>query len=189
MHEPRDVRRRWIATADRREGRTNNWTRKPPRRCGTRALARYPSACDLSRVREAAMRLLRHLLMILAVLSLASHAAGAEGHGHVVTVGGTLAQEATPHQATPHQATPHQATPHHLGLVVAHHEPGDHDCPHHGGGKCCDQACCGTNCFTAHVVEISFLRAVRAEPMAMPSAERRHVSAKSGLPQRPPIFS
>ncbi len=122
------------------------------------------------------VRLVRHLLMVLALLSVAalpgpSHAMPKQDDGdahiaqplHVESAGGFGS---------------HQAT--------ASHESEEHGCPGHDHGKCCVTACCASTCLP--LAELTSLPAQRLTivTVGLQGDDVVRAGALLGLPKRPP---
>lgn len=121
------------------------------------------------------MRLLRHLLMILVMLSMGVHPASAHVHHEA---GATTAQVHEHHHAASASAGYETA-----GVDATHHQ----NCPMHHGSKCCDMACCGSPCFSPVMASGPSVRFSRPSAMPIPSGDLCPDDTVLGLPDRPPI--
>jgi hypothetical protein len=121
------------------------------------------------------MRVLRHLLMILAVLLMGIHPASSHVHHEV---GVTTVQVHEHHHAFSVSGESEVA-----GVEAAHHQ----HCPMHQGGRCCDMACCASLCFSPVMASGPSVRFSRPSAMPIPSGELCPDDTVLGLPDRPPI--
>jgi hypothetical protein len=127
------------------------------------------------------VRILRHLLMMLALLSMVGHPASAATNLHGQTV-------------SLHAAHQHQHHHHHDADVagVGHLEGSavrEHHCPsHHRDGTCCDSACCASNCLAVSMEPIFGSSVhIRVAKIRAPVGDSRPNGTIPFLPVRPPI--
>lgn len=120
------------------------------------------------------MRVLRHLLMILVMLSMGIHPALAHVHHEA---GAPTAHVHEHHHAA--SVSDESAA----GVGAAHHQ----NCPMHHGGKCCDMACCASPCFSAVMGSGPSVRFSRPSAMPIPVGDLCPDDIALGLPDRPPI--
>ena len=125
------------------------------------------------------MRILRHLLMMLALLSMVGHPASAAAnlHGQTVTLPGS-------HQHHHHHDEDVAGGGHRDG--AAEHE---RHCPsHHHDGTCCDSTCCASNCLPVSMEPILGSSVhVRVNKVRVPVGDSRPDGTIPFLPDRPPI--
>ena len=122
------------------------------------------------------VRIVRHLLMVLALLSVAalpgpSHAMPKHDDGDA-----HIAQHLHVDSADGFEL--HQAT--------ASHESDEHGCPGHDHGKCCVMVCCASTCLP--LAELTSLPAPRwtIVSVGLQGDDVVRAGAVLGLPKRPP---
>ena len=122
------------------------------------------------------VRIIRHLLMVLALLSVAalpgpSHAMSNHDDGDV-----HIAQPLHVERADRFES--HQAT--------ASHDSEEHGCPGHDHGKCCVTACCASICLP--LADLTSLPAQRLTivTVSLQGDDVARAGALLGLPKRPP---
>ena len=122
------------------------------------------------------MRIIRHLLMVLALLSVAA----LPGPSH----------------SMPNHDNGHAHVAHHLHVesaerfesqqASASHDSEEHGCPGHDHGKCCVTACCASTCLP--LAELTALPAPRWTfvTVGLQGDDVARAGAVLGLPKRPP---
>ena len=121
------------------------------------------------------MRILRLILMVLAVFSMMGQPASAIGITHVETVA-THSVQTSDH--------PGAAAVHSIAAVDHH----GHPCPFHHHGKCSDCSCCASTCLSPLGGTLpGVVQATHASCVAIPFRDERPDGTILGLADRPPI--
>ncbi|VVB42636.1 hypothetical protein RHAL1_00302 [Beijerinckiaceae bacterium RH AL1] len=122
------------------------------------------------------VRIVRHLLMVLALLSVAA----LPGPSHAMP----NHDDGDAHIAQPHYVE--SADRFESQQTTASHDSEEHGCPGHDHGKCCVTACCASTCLP--LAELTSLPAPRWTfvTVGLRGDDVARAGAVLGLPKRPP---
>lgn len=123
------------------------------------------------------MRMIRHLLMVLALLSVAA----LPGPSHAMpNLDDSVVHVAQHH---PHVGSADRLESQH---ATVSHKSDEHHCPGHDHGKCCVTACCASTCLP--LAELTSLPAPRwtIAIVGLHGDDAAPAGAVLGLPKRPP---